>query len=108
MLEVLDAHEEPERFHAGTSEIGAEAGSLESTPEVTLLGGIAEAGQPEVRSTRAEAIQVVADRLRPTYRNDGNALGGEIPAATLGERLECESVARTLDKHDRRVVREPL
>ena len=68
--------------------IRAQAGSLETAPEVTLLGGIAQAGQLDVRATRAEPIQEPADGLRTAHRNDGDALGGEIAATALGQRFE--------------------
>src|SRR5687767_3305342 len=45
VLEILDAHVEPESFHVVTGEVGAEAGSLEATPEVRFLSRVAEAGE---------------------------------------------------------------
>ena len=88
VLEVFHAHEEPEPFHVCSGEDWAQAGSLETSPEVTLLGGIAQAGQFDVRPTGAEPIQEPADGLRSAHRHDGDALGGEIPATALGQRFE--------------------
>src|SRR5437763_15989066 len=45
-------------------------------------------------------VQEAADRLRAPDRPDANALGGEIPAASYGERLHCDLVADTFDEHD--------
>ena len=42
VLQVCDAHVEAQRFHVGASEVGAEAGPLETAPEVALLSGVTE------------------------------------------------------------------
>src|SRR5687767_12999759 len=57
LLQVCDAHVETESLHIGASEVGAEAGPLESPPEVALLPGVTEARQPGVHPLRAEPIQ---------------------------------------------------
>ena len=101
VLEVLHAHEETQLFHVGASEVRAKAGPLETAPEVTLLGGIAEAGQFDVRATRAELIEEPPDRLGPAHRNDGDALGGKVAATALGQRLERQLVACPFDEHHR-------
>src|SRR5438309_6036356 len=54
VLEVCDAHVETERFHVGPSEVGVEAGPLETALEVALLCRVTEARQPEVKPLRAE------------------------------------------------------
>ncbi len=43
VLQVRDAHVETKSFHIGASEVGAEAGPLETAPERALLGGVTEA-----------------------------------------------------------------
>ncbi len=48
VLQVRDAHVETESLHSGASEVGAEAGPLETAPEGALLGGVTEARQPDV------------------------------------------------------------
>jgi hypothetical protein len=49
VLQVSDAHVEPEGFHLGATEVGTEAGSLQTAPEVALLTGVTQARQPEVQ-----------------------------------------------------------
>ena len=101
VFEVCVAHVEAQPFHVVTSEVGAETGSLETAPELAFLGGVVEAGQPDVEPLRAELPEELPDRLRTTDRHDGDALGGEIAATALGERFDRVLVADTLDEHDR-------
>src|SRR6266508_1406933 len=101
VLEVCDAHVEAEPFHVGASDVGAEAGTLESTLEVALLRGVAEARQPGVQALRAQQIEEASDGLRTPDRHDRNALGVKIPTTALGQRLQRELVSDPLDKHDR-------
>jgi hypothetical protein len=54
ILQVCDAHVETECFHIGATEVGAEAGSLESAPEVAFLSGVTEARQPDIKAPRTE------------------------------------------------------
>jgi hypothetical protein len=51
---VCDAHVETERFHIGATEVGAEAGLLESAPEVTFLFGVTEARQSDIEPLRTK------------------------------------------------------
>ena len=51
--------------------------------------------------SRAEPLQEPSDGLRAPDRHDGDALGVEIAAAALGERLERALVADPFDEHDR-------
>ena len=67
---------------------------------MALLPCVAEACQREVESARAEPLQEAADRLRTSDRHDRDALGAEIPAPALGQRLERVPVADPLDEHD--------
>ena len=101
VLQVFDAREETQPFHLGASQVGAEAGPLETSPELALLSGVEETGQPDVEPLRAEPIQKPSDRLRTTDRHDRNVLGDEIPATALCQRLECALVADPFDEHDR-------
>src|SRR5439155_13891875 len=101
VLQVCDAYVETESFQIGASEVGADAGALESALEVALLGGVTEAREPDVLPPRAEQIQEASDRLRTPDRHDGDALGVEIPATALGQRVERDLVADSFDKHDR-------
>jgi hypothetical protein len=100
-FQVVDAHVEPERFHVGASELGAEAGPLEPTPEVDLLCGVAEPGQPEVQPAGPEVVQGPADRLRTPDWDDGDALGVEIPAVPLRKRFHRPPVADPFHEHHR-------
>jgi hypothetical protein len=101
VLQVCDAHVETESLHIGASEVGAEAGPLQTAPELALLCGVTEARQPDVQSLRAEQIQEASDRLRAPHRHDGNALSVEIPTTALSQRFECVLVADPFNKHDR-------
>jgi hypothetical protein len=83
VLQVCDAHVETESFHVGASEVGAEAGPLETALEVAFLCGVTEACQPNVKPLRAEQLQDASDCLRTPDRHDGNALSVKIPATAL-------------------------
>src|SRR5919106_709962 len=74
LLQVCDTHVETESFHIGASEVGSEAGALESTPELILLSGVAEACQPGVAPLRAENVQEASDVVRTTHGHERNAL----------------------------------
>lgn len=78
VFQVCDAHVEPQSFHLASSEVGAEAGPLESAPEVVLLGGVTETGEPDVEALRAEQRQEPSNGLRAPDRDNGDALSGEI------------------------------
>jgi hypothetical protein len=101
VLQVCDAHVEPLPLHLGASEVGAEAGPLETAPELALLSGVTETRQPDVKPLRAEQIQEPSYGLRTTNWHNGDALGFEIPATALGERFERALVADPFDEHDR-------
>ena len=101
VLQIDDAHVEAQPFHLRASEVGAEAGPLEPAAVVTFLCRHHEAGQPDVQPVRAEQPQEPADRLRAPDRHDGNALGIEIAATSLSERLERALVADPFDEDDR-------
>ena len=100
-LEIRVAHVETQLLHLRTSEVRAEAGPLETAPEVALLCGVVETRQPDVEPLRAESLQELSDRLRTADRHDGNALSVEIPATALGERFDRALVADPFDEHDR-------
>ena len=101
VLQVRDADVETERFHVGAGEVGAEAGPLETAPEVALLCGVTEARQSDVGPPRAEQIQESPDCLRTPDWHDGNALSVEIPPTALGQRFERNLVADPFNEHDR-------
>src|SRR5437867_3589466 len=83
VLQVHDAHEETKSFHVVPSQVGTVPRPLEAAPEVAFLGGVAQAGQPEVEPLRAEPIQEAADVLRSTHRHDGDAFAVEGPTPPL-------------------------
>jgi hypothetical protein len=99
VLQILHADVEAQRLHVGAGEIRAEPGPLETAPEVDLLCGVAEAGQLDVESLRAELMQVATDRLRTADRYNGNALGTEVPASALRQRFDGGLVADPFDEH---------
>jgi hypothetical protein len=99
VLQVLDADEEAERLHPGAGEAVAESRPLEGAPEAALLPLVAEAGQPEVAPTGPEPVEEAADVPGSPDRDDGDALGLEVAAAPLGQRLDRGPVAGPLDEH---------
>jgi hypothetical protein len=100
VLQVGLAHEEAERGQLGPAEIRAEAGPLQTAPEVDLLAGVAEAGQGQAQPSGTEPLQEPPDAPGPAHRDDDDALGGEVPAAAGGQGLEGDLVAGPLDQHD--------
>jgi hypothetical protein len=101
VLQVSDAHVETKLLHVSASEVGAEAGALKTTLEVALLGGVTEAGQPDVQPARAEQVQEASDGLRTPSRHDGDAVSAKIPATALSQRFERALVAGSFNEHDR-------
>jgi hypothetical protein len=101
VLQVGDAHVEPERGHLGPVEVRAEAGSLQAAPEVVLLPGVAETGQGEVQPAWTEQLQEPSDAPGAAHRDDADALGGEVPPAARRQGLEGHLVAGSFDEHDR-------
>jgi hypothetical protein len=101
VLQIGDAHVETERFHLGAGQVGAEAGPLETTPKVALLGGVAQPRQPEVEPPRAEQIQEAADVRRTSHRHDGDAFSVERPTAAHSQSLKRHLVAHPFDENDR-------
>jgi hypothetical protein len=78
--------------------VGAKPGPLEAAPEVGFLTRVAETRQLDVEPLRAELSEEVSNGLRASDRDDGDALGVEIPTTALGERFERAPVAGPLDK----------
>ena len=100
VLQIGFADVEAEPFHVRAAEVGTKAGTFKSAPDLSFFSRVAETRQPDVGSIRPVQVQEAADRLRAPDRPDANALGGEIPAASYGERLHCDLVADTFDEHD--------
>jgi hypothetical protein len=101
VLQVCNAHVETEPFHLDASQLGAEAGALETTPEVAFLAGVTKAGEADVEPLGSVLTQEPPDCLRAANRHDGDALGFEIPATALSQRFDCVPVADSFDQHDR-------
>ena len=81
---------------------GTDPGPPQRAPEVVLLGSVAEPGQPDVEPARTIPLQVVAEVRCAVHRDDGDAVGGEVTAAPLGQHLKRDPVAHPLDQkmHD--------
>ena len=77
VLQVGDAHVEPECLHLGATEVGTEAGPLQTAPEVALLAGVTQARQSEVQPPRTEQLQEAPDVPGTAHRHHGNALSGK-------------------------------
>ena len=101
VLQVCDAHVETQTFHVDASEVGAEASSLETAPEVTLLSGVAETRQSDVEPLRAELIQEPSYGLRTPDCHNGYAFSVKLPTTALSERFERALVADPFDEHHR-------
>jgi hypothetical protein len=86
VLQVGDAHEGPERLQIPSPEPRSEAGALETPPEVAFLPRVAQTGHPEAATGRTEGAQERPDVRRTAHRDEGDALGGQVPAAALGKR----------------------
>ena len=104
VLEVCDAHVETQRLHIDPSEVGAEAGPLETALELALLFRVTKTRQPDVTPLGAEQIQEPCYGLRTTNWHNGNALSVEFPTTALSERFKCALVADPLNEHDRTQV----
>ncbi len=100
VLQVCDAHVETESFHLAASEVGSEAGPLETAAELALLCGVTETRQPDVKPLRAEQIQEPCYRLCTPHWHNGNALSVKIPTTALSERFERTLVADPFDEND--------
>ena len=86
---------------SSASQPGAEAGPLESAPEVALLSGVADTCQPDVQPGRAEQVQELSDRLRAPDRHNRDPLSVKVSAAALGQPLHRVLVAQPLNQHHR-------
>ena len=78
VLQVRDADVEAQCFPIRASQARSEAGPLEGPLEVVLLCRVTEARQLEVEAPRAVQIQVAADGLCTSDRDDGNTLGVQV------------------------------
>jgi hypothetical protein len=101
VLQVGDAHVEPEGFHADATEVGTQAGPLQTAPEVALLTDVTQARQSDVQAPRTEQLQEASDVPRTAHWHHGNALSGKLSTTALSERLERDLVACPLNQHDR-------
>ena len=101
VLQVCVARVETQPFHFDAGEVGAEAGPLETTPEVALLSGVIEARQPDVEPLRAESIQKRSDGLCTPNWHNGDALCFETATTALSERFERDLVADPFNEHNR-------
>jgi hypothetical protein len=104
VLQIGDAHIEPECLHLGPTEVGTEAGPLQTAPEVALLTSVTQPRQPDGQPPRTEPLQEVPDVPGTAHRHHGNALSGKTATTALSERLERDLVAAPLNQHDRRWV----
>src|SRR6185437_6459482 len=93
--------EEPQPLHPDAGEPLTDAGPLETAPEVTLLPGVADTGQPHLQPGGAEQVQERSDRLRAPDRQYRDSLSAQVAAAALGQCLNRTLVAQPLDQHDR-------
>jgi hypothetical protein len=95
VLEVGDADEE-----AGPGEVRTQASPLQAAPEIALLRRVAQAGHRDVEPVRAEPVEETSDVRGTAHRHHGDAFGGQVVAATDGQRVHRSGVAQPLDKDD--------
>jgi hypothetical protein len=93
VFEVIDANEEPEPLHVGTSQARPDPGPFERAFEDALLARVAEARKPHSGPMRTKSIEVFSDVRGTPHCNDGDSYGIEIPTSTLGERIERQFIA---------------
>jgi hypothetical protein len=101
VLQVGDAHVETECFHVGATQVEAEAGPLQTAPEVALLTGVTQARQPDVQAPRTEQLQEASQVPGTAHWHHGNALSGKLATTAPSERLERDLVADPLNQHNR-------
>ena len=101
LLQVGDADVEPECFHPGATQVGTEAGPLQTAPEVGLLTSVTQARQPDIEAPRTEQLKEASDVPCTAHRHDGNAFRGKVSTTARSQRLERDLVASPLDKHNR-------
>src|SRR5215211_544443 len=99
VLQVGDAHVEPDRLQPGPAVADPEAGPLQPEPDLALLTGVTEAGQLEPEPAGTVPLQVAADAPGPAHGDHADALGGEVAAPALGDGLERDLVADPFDEH---------
>jgi hypothetical protein len=101
VLQVGNAHIEPECLHLGATEVGAKAGPLQTAPEVALLAGVTQTRQPDVQAPRTEQLQEASEVAGTAHRHHGNARSGKIATTARSEGLERDLVAAPLNQHNR-------
>jgi hypothetical protein len=104
VLQVCNANVKAQPFHVDASEVGAEAGQLETAPEDFLLASVTETSQSRVRPAGAESGQELPYRLRTPDRHDRNALAVEIPTTARSEGLQRDLIADSFDEDNRTCV----
>lgn len=100
VLEIRVAIVEAHPFHLLAAEIETDARASQRPPQEVDFAGVAETCQPDVCAVGAVPLHEPAHRLRPADREDANPFGGEIPTTSERERLQGDSVARSLDQHN--------
>jgi hypothetical protein len=98
VLQVRDAHVEPEPLHLAPIEVGAEPSPLQAAAEIAFLPDVAESRQSDASPMRAEPVQKASDVGRASHGNDGNAFSLELPATTRSQGFERQLVTHPLDQ----------
>jgi hypothetical protein len=101
VLQVRDAHVEPELLHFLTTEVGTETRALERSVKDRRLAGIAEAREPEAIAPRAEFLEEPPDAVRSSERNDPDPRPREVDPPPLSQRLNSDLVTHAFDDHER-------
>ncbi len=78
-----------------------EEGTLPAAYVVAALRLVAQPGEPQAQSGRAEESCEAPDAHRPAHRQDAHALGRQVPAAPLGQRVDGGRVAEPFEEDGR-------
>jgi len=104
VLEIGVAHIKPATFQLAAAGDRAQPHTFETLLEETHLGAVAETGQPDVQTARAEFPQKVGDVGRALHRQDSDTLGEQVAIPAPGE---CRHRKLVADPSTRTTVRGP-
>jgi hypothetical protein len=101
ILQILDAHIEPELLHSCTGEVAAETGALQCPTKDRLLPGIAKAGEPQAIIGSPELLEEGSDSVGASEPNDPNPRRCEVDPPALSQRFDRQLIARAFDDNNR-------
>src|SRR5207249_646665 len=99
VLQVGNAHIEPECLQAGPRCAGPKPTAGQRAADVAFLADVAQAGELDVDPARPEHIQEVTNAGGTAHGYDMNAPIAEDLATRAGQSLQCGLVAPAFDEH---------